>query len=85
MAFLPGTLDRTNEFYTMIGDNHFVKKSSFRTVELLDRRQISMFYLTTILVDYQNIYIFSHPGPAQKAGRRVEFGQATQTICWTIA
>ncbi|KAI6210828.1 hypothetical protein M3Y96_00369400 [Aphelenchoides besseyi] len=38
MAFIPGTLDHTNEFYTMIGDNTFVKKSSHRTVELLNRR-----------------------------------------------
>ncbi|KAI6226747.1 Prefoldin alpha domain containing protein [Aphelenchoides besseyi] len=38
MAFIPGTLDHTNEFYTMIGDNTFVKKSSYRTVELLNRR-----------------------------------------------
>jgi prefoldin subunit 5 len=39
MAFLPGTLDHTNEFYTLVGDNTVIKKSSFRTLELLGRRK----------------------------------------------
>lgn len=38
----------------MIGDNHFVKKSSSRTVELLDRRQngrgsLGLFWFTSII------------------------------------
>jgi prefoldin subunit 5 len=37
-AFIRGTYDNTNKFYTLLGSQYFAERSSVQTVEFIDRR-----------------------------------------------
>lgn len=38
-AFLPATLTNTNEYLSLIGDGHFINKSAYHTLKLIERRK----------------------------------------------
>uniref|UniRef100_A0AC34GEX3 Uncharacterized protein n=1 Tax=Panagrolaimus sp. ES5 TaxID=591445 RepID=A0AC34GEX3_9BILA len=49
-AFIRGTYNNTNKFYTLLGSQYFVERSSVETVEFIERRMKGFFALLFLLL-----------------------------------